>query len=307
MPRRSIVKPGGPRRWTGPAIVIFVTAVLFSSACGADHSGSDSASNGDVGHDGGNVTSSPTPKASYGPTGDPGNWKIAFDDEFSGTTLDTTKWSTGWLASGITTPVNSTERECYDPDQVTVSGGALNLALITKSESCGIADPVYASGMVNTNGKFSYTYGFLQARVWVPAATGEPGTIADWPAVWTDGQNWPTDGEDDIFEGINGRACAHFHSPVSPDGIGAEHGTAEVPAISGCVPETLTGGWHTFGADWEPGSVTYYYDGKDIGSVTSGVTSAPMFVILDYASGPPYQAPDTMKVDYVRVWKKTSN
>ena len=281
------------------ATVISVTAVLFAAACGAGHGGSDTTSK--------SVSASPTPKATYEPTGDPGSWNLAFDDEFDGSQLDTTKWSTGWLASGITAPVNSTEEECYDPDQVTVSDGSLNLALIKKSESCGISHPVYASGLVNTNGKFSYTYGFLAARVWLPAATGGAGKIADWPAVWTDGQNWPADGEDDIFEGINGRACAHFHSTASPDGIGPADGTADVTVRSGCVHETLASGWHTFGADWEAGSVTYYYDGKDIGSVTSGVTSAPMFVILDYASGPPYQAPSTMKVDYVRVWKKASN
>ena len=300
MPGNSFTKPCRPRRWTVAVTVIIVTAVLFASACGSDPSGNDAGSKG------GSAAQSPTPDPTYTPTGDPGDWKLSFDDEFDGTSLNTAKWSAGWLASGITGPVNSTEEECYDPAQVTESDGSLNLALITKSESCGIADPVYASGMVNTSGKFSYTYGFLQARVWLPAVTGEPAKIANWPAVWTDGQNWPTDGEDDIVEGINGRACAHFHSGVSPGGIAAAHGTAEVSAVSGCVDETLTGGWHTFGADWEPGSVTYYYDGKDVGSVTSGVTSAPMFLILNYAAGPPYQSPSTMKVDYVRVWQKTS-
>ena len=33
--------------------------------------------------------------------------------------------------------------------------------------------------------------------------------------------------------------------------------------------------------------MTYYYDGVDIGSVTSGITSAPMFLILSYAAGDP--------------------
>jgi hypothetical protein len=37
--------------------------------------------------------------------------------------------------------------------------------------------------------------------------------------------------------------------------------------------------------------------------VTSGITSAPMFLVLDYAAGGPIQVPDTMKVDYVRVWQ----
>ena len=291
-----------PRPRTAAITVITATAALFASACGTAHGESDTA---DTAHS--PTASSPTPTPTVSPAGVDGSWKVIFDDEFNGTALDTSKWSTGWLASGITGPVNSFEKECYDPAQVSETGGALNLSLISKTESCGIADPEYASGMVNTNGKFSYTYGFLQARVWLPAKTGDPSQVADWPAVWTDGQNWPADGEDDVVEGINGQACAHFHSGVDPGGVAAADGTADVSAKSGCVNEILTGGWHTFGANWEPGSVTYYYDGKDVGSVTSGVTSAPMFVILNYAAGAPYQSPSTMKVDYVRVWQKAAN
>jgi beta-glucanase (GH16 family) len=72
---------------------------------------------------------------------------------------------------------------------------------------------------------------------------------------------------------------------------------------SGCPSGTYTDGWHTFAANWEPGIITYYYDGVDIGSVTSGITSAPMFLVLDYDAEISGQAPATMKVDYVRVWQ----
>ena len=226
------------------------------------------------------------------PTGVGGDWKLTFDDEFDGTSLDTARWSTGWYGSGITPPVDSREIDCYDPAQVTEGGGALDLTLIRKSEDCGISDPVYATGLVSTQGKFSFTHGFIEARVWLPAAAGNPGEVANWPGVWTDGRHWPEDGEIDIAEGIGGRLCAHFHGPADPSGVKA-----------GCPAGTYAGGWHTFAADWEPGSVTYYYDGVDIGRVTSGITSAPMFLILSYAAGKPYQAPDTMRVDYMRVWQ----
>ena len=75
------------------------------------------------------------------PTGVPGDWTLKFDGEFNGTSLDTTKWSTGWYGSGITAPANSQEDDCYDPAQVAEGGGVLSLALIQKSENCGIADP----------------------------------------------------------------------------------------------------------------------------------------------------------------------
>ncbi len=231
------------------------------------------------------------------PTGVPGDWTLKFDDEFNGTSLDTAKWSTGWYGSGITAPVNDSEDDCYDPAQVSEGGGALDLTLIAKSENCGISDPLYAGGLVSTQGKFSFTYGFIEARVWLPGAPGDAGYVANWPAVWADGQNWPEDGEIDIAEGISGQLCAHFHNAAnSSQGLSAGGG-------SGCPSGIYTGGWHTFAANWEPGIVTYYYDGVDIGSVTSGITSAPMFLVLDYAAGGPTHVPDTMKVDYVRVWQ----
>ena len=242
----------------------------------------------------------PTPASSAGPTpmptGVPGDWTLKFDGEFNGTGLDTAHWSTGWFGSGITPPVNSQEEDCYDPAQVAESDGALDLTLIQKSEDCGISDSQYATGLVSTKGKFSFTYGFIEARVWLPSVPGNPGEAADWPGVWLDGQNWPEDGEIDIAEGLGGRVCAHFHGPADPQGIAAGGGT-------GCPGGIYTDGWHTFAANWEPGIITYYYDGVDIGSVTSGVTSAPMFVVLDYAAGHPFQAPATMKINYVRVWQ----
>ena len=245
---------------------------------------------------GGRTPTSPAVRTPM-PAGVAGDWTLKFDDEFSGASLDTADWSTGWYGSGITPPVNSAENNCYDPAQVAEGGGALSLTLIRKSESCGISDPLYATGLVSTRGKFSFTYGFIQARVWLPAAPGNPDYVANWPGVWADGQNWPDDGEIDVAEGINGHVCAHFHDAAdSSPGISPGGGT-------GCPDGMYAGGWHTFAANWQPGMITYYYDGVDIGSVTSGVTSAPMFLILDYAAGSPVQTPDTMKVDYVRVWQ----
>ena len=74
-------------------------------------------------------------------------------------------------------------------------------------------------------GKFSFTYGFIEARVWLPGVPGSPGEVANWPGVWADGQNWPEDGEIDIAEGIGGQVCAHLHSAVNPEGIGAGGGS----------------------------------------------------------------------------------
>ncbi|MEY9893034.1 beta-glucanase (GH16 family) [Catenulispora sp. MAP5-51] len=234
-------------------------------------------------------SSSTSAPSSAGPQGIAGSWRNVFSDSFANdSALDTTKWSTGWNASGITRPPNWSENDCYDPAQVSVTGGTLNLTAIQKAVNCGEAKD-YTSGLVNTNGKFNFTYGAMEARIYLPA--GSDGKIANWPAFWADGQNWPTDGETDVMEGLTGDACYHFHSTAGGPG--------------GCASGNYTG-WHTYGADWEPGSVTYYYDGVKVGQITTGITSVPQYLILNNAVGGyggTTLAPSTMKVDYVKVWQ----
>jgi Glycosyl hydrolases family 16 len=226
------------------------------------------------------------------PTGISGNWKLALDSEFTGSSLPA-PWSTGWFGSGMTAPVNSSEQDCYSPNNVTFPGdGSLHLAVTATSSSCGGATKPYTGAMITTDpadrssGGFQYTYGVMEARVYVPAAGTQ---IANWPAVWTDGQSWPNDGEDDLMEGLSGQACWHFHDPLGGPG--------------GCST-TVKPGWHTFASDWQPGSVTYYYDGTEVGSITSGITTAPQYILLDdtVASGGALTA-DSMQVQYVRVWQ----
>jgi beta-glucanase (GH16 family) len=242
------------------------------------------------------------------PTGVTGSWHLIFDDEFNGSGLNTQYWSTGWFGSGITGGITgASEPECYDPSHVVEANGELDLNFTQGTEFCAGDSHPYTSGMVTTNGKFSFTYGLVEFRVWLPTTSN--GQVADWPDIWTDGQSWPADGEIDVAEGLGGSICGHYHGPTN-NGAGTGEG-----GITGCPPGTYTGGWHTFAADWEPGIVTWYYDGKDIGCLeTSGsacgatnttIAGAPMYLILTLGSDPngTITAPTSLRVDYVRVWQ----
>ena len=212
----------------------------------------------------------------------PGPWDLVFNSQFDGSSLPS-MWSTGaWGAPGVTVGNDNIEQDCYDPSQVSVAGGALSITAIAQQETCGGVHQPYTTGSVTTYGRFSFTYGYMEARIWLPG----PGNVGE---PYSDGK-----GEIDVVEGLGGRPCATFH-----DVTGA--------GTSACATGTFTGGWHTFAANWEPGSITFYYDGTAISTVTSGVTSYPMFLIIQLAlstsMSPPNMAPATMRVAYVRVWR----
>jgi len=231
----------------------------------------------------------PVPHRWVAPTGIPGAWKLTWSDEFSGRGLDASKWCTGWFGSGVTQPINSAEIGAYGPRQVAVGGGTLTLTATAATQVVNGRMYPYTSGLVSTYGKFSFTYGVVQARIYLP---GSGGRVANWPAFWADGMGrWPTTGELDVMEGLGGRAAYHFHS------------TAGGPGAN--VAGNFTG-WHTYAADWQPGVVTYYYDGHRVGAIDTGITSSPMYLILNYGLDHTYggaiRTPDAMKVDYVRVW-----
>lgn len=233
------------------------------------------------------------------PAGIPGNWKLVFDTEFDRSSLDRSVWRTGWFGDGVTRPASNTDDDCYSPNNVTFPGdGTMHLNVTATSSTCGGVSYPYTGSMVTTDpsdgrasGGFQYTYGVVEARVYLPA---DGTVIADWPGVWADGQNWPTDGEDDVMEGLDGSACATFHDPL------------DIGLRTRACSTTVGPGWHTFASDWQPGSVTYYYDGAVVATVTSGVTSAPMYLILDDTvkmGEPDDTEPDAMRVQYVRVWQ----
>jgi beta-glucanase (GH16 family) len=219
------------------------------------------------------------------------------DSEFSGTSLDTSIWQPGWFGSGTTGPVNTLEAACYSPNNVLFPGdGSVHLRVTASPSTCKGKTEPYTGALLSSNphdgrasGGFEYTYGAIEARVYIPASSGSQ--VANWPAVWTDGQSWPATGEDDMMEGLSGKACFHFHSTVGASGA--------------CVAGSYTG-WHTFASDWEPGSVTYYYDGVKVGQITTGITASPMYIVLDntvMSGSGALATPADVQVAYIRVWQ----
>ncbi|MFD8086681.1 hypothetical protein ACFV4F_33860 [Kitasatospora sp. NPDC059722] len=282
------------------ALALLLTALAGCSGTGGGPATATSASSAppsagsSTGPSTGPSAGSPGSPRTVLPTGIPGDWHLVFQDDFDGTALDGSKWNVGnpyVEPQRITPPVGGQELDCYDAGQVAVRDGMLHITAVQKQQECGGKTLPYLSGMVNTKDKFSFAFGALEARVYVPAAAD--GSVANWPAFWAVGSDWPSGGENDVMEGLHGKICAYFNSATASTGS--------------CAAGDLTG-WHVFGAEWQNGRVDYYRDGVYAATLSQGVTSDPMWLMIDNAVQPtiggPTSVPATLLIDYVRVWQQ---
>ena len=233
------------------------------------------------------------------PVGQSGAWTLVFQDEFAGAAVDTAKWEPSWFGGvGLSQPVNTAEEACYNPAQLSVSGGTLKIALATNSnpacQTKASTQAPYQAGLINTRNSFLYTYGYIEARINLP---GSGGLAHNWAAFWSTGDNWPVTGEIDVLETL-GTHKPGWNYHYDDGGAQAQGGTVDMDGT----------GWHVYAAKWEPGAITYYYDGAQVGQVTGPevVEDVDHYLVLDYTvstaiAGTPV-VPATMEVDYVRVW-----
>lgn len=233
-----------------------------------------------------------------------GTWGVLLNENFTGPNLNLAVWTPNWLnndPTAITPPVQpDNELAAYDPARCRIVDGFLQLRLIAQPVTVGGQTYPYRTCMVQSEDKRVFVPNAVngsalafEARVCSPA---DGAAMANWPAWWTNGENHPEDGENDIMEGLSGGAAWHYHSAAGSDGD---------------TPEGFDGrGCHTYGSRWQPGQVTYYYDGVLVGVVTDIVVSPPRphYLILVYATseehGGPVMVPATMRVNWARVWRR---
>ncbi len=240
-----------------------------------------------------------------------GTASLTFSDEFNGQTLDKAKWGTGypWGAANGSTNAGNGEAQWYvnadyaptaGTGTYTVHNGALDIkeAPASAATQSLINGYQYTSGMVNTEKSFSQTYGYFEMRADIPDGKGV------WPAFWllpTNG-GWPP--ELDVMEVVGSKPDAlvttvHWdqngHQMVNKDTV---------------VPGLSSGGMHTYGVDWQPDTITWYLDGKQVyEAATPADMHQPMYMLANLAAGgqwagQPDGSTNHMLIDYIRAYSE---
>jgi beta-glucanase (GH16 family) len=219
----------------------------------------------------------------YGPKGD---WRLAFADNFTGTTLDKAHWSTCYYWD--CTNLGNNELEWYEPSQVTVHDGTVSLT----AEPGLSHGKTYVSGMLSSYGKFSFEYGYAQIVAKLPVGQGM------WSAFWTLPEAGGFPPEIDIMENAAefDRVYLFVHYPPS------NRDAADV------VMPSFNTEFHTYGVDWEPGSISWYVDGV-LAAHESVSISKPMYLLADLAvAGNPApdaadRFPQSLEIKSIEVWQ----
>lgn len=297
---------------------------------GAGPSPSASPSAGTGGGPATNPTAAPTPSAtpvpSATPSTDDDQWELVWNDEFNGSSIDTSKWNV--QDTGV---VYNNELEYYHPSNAFVEKEGGNGVLTLEARKQGYEGKQYTSGKLTSKLKGDWTYGKFTVRAKLPVQQGM------WPAIWmmpTDEEKqygpWPGSGEMDIMELTGPVAGDEEKADLYPRTV---HGSLhyDIPHASQSKTYVLPPGqtfaddYHEFTMEWLPGLIRYYVDGKkyfessDWGTKAAGQPDyyaypapfdRPFYMILNLAVGGDWPGnpagdfqSDRMYVDYVRVYQ----
>jgi len=256
--------------------------------------------------------------------------KLLWSDDFAGqagSQASSTAWTPrfcGHAASNGGGTCHNNEQQYYIPEAIAQDGSVNgNLIITTKriiqpptnGGICYVGLCSFTSGRLDTQGKLSFKYGFIESRIKMPVGSG------NWPAFWMLGDNinqvgWPYSGEMDIVEIHSDRptvttSATHFSITDTPNTC---CGNARYVFDELQVGVDVSSDYHTYAIAWLPNSISYYFDGRLVGSATPSRVSGKwafnekFFLILNNAVGSfggswANLQSSTMSIDWVRSYQ----
>jgi beta-glucanase (GH16 family) len=243
-------------------------------------------------------------------------WDLIWNDEFTGTNIDSTKWEHEINGQGG----GNNELQYYTDRELNslIDDDKLVIRALKESYTGPDGTREYTSARLRTKNKGDWKYGRFEIRAKLPLGQGL------WPAIWmlpTDWVygGWAASGEIDIME-LLGHDPQRVHGTLHyggeyPNNV---HTGDSYKLLAG----SFTSAYHTFALEWEENEFRWYVDGVLYLTQTDWHSSGEDYpapfdkrfhLLLNVAVGGDWPGnpdqtttfPQTMIVEYVRVYKKS--
>lgn len=257
---------------------------------------------------------------------------LVWSEEFDGPQIDPETW---FFATGDGSEVGlpggwgNNELQYYLPDNAMIVNGVLEIT--ARRETAGGLD--YTSARINTEDRFAFQYGRIEASVRLPAGQGI------WPAFWmlsqdsdylctafpsqNDGEDacrWAAIGEIDVVEAVNldGTGGNEIFGTIHYGGEFPYNESTEARFTPGA---DVSEGFHRYAVEWDSDEIRWYFDDELYAVQNSWFSSAdnggpgapfnqPFHILLNVAVGGNFPGPPDgttpfpvkMEVDWVRVY-----
>ena len=242
-----------------------------------------------------------------------GDWVKTFEDNFDGAELNTGAWN-------VHSENYGDQRVGFSKDNVMLGGGFARMRIekraIHHNDDPNGKATEFATGWLDTYGKWTQRYGYYEVRVKLPIVPSM------FPAFWLMPERGPASWpkyrrtetkqggmEFDVFEGQSMWGPYRTTFGMHWDSYGKYHKSAGMGTHYNRPDKD---GFLTIGMLWTPGHVAVYSNGHMDGSWDSPrVGSVQSYLIFDMMPGgfeydplDPATLPADLVIDYVRVWQR---
>lgn len=245
----------------------------------------------------------------------PDGYSLYWHDEFESASIDMASWNyeTGdGTDYGLPSGWGNNEKQIYTSDsenaEIISDENESVLAITALKDNSG----GYTSARLTTKDKVSVRFGRIDVRAKLPWGQGI------WPALWMLGDNidlvdWPGCGEVDFVEVLGHDPSTLYTTLHYTNGVqkkGEVQGVYELPSGD------FSDGYRVFSVDWTPDEIAFSVDGQEVYRASIGNDMKEFlrssYLIMNVAVGGNWpgdpdastQFPQTMYVDYVRVFTK---
>lgn len=235
----------------------------------------------------------------------PAGWKLLWNDEFNGTSIDNSKWQPCERGKSDWNDTMSDDRRCFK-----IGGGTLKLIGIRNDDKK--KDPSdYLTGGITSKGKFDFKYGKVEIRARFKSAKGA------WPALWMLGSKgaWPHNGEIDLMEHLNFDNIVHqtIHSHWANN---VDKAKSPVKTLTTPIKKD---DYNTYGCIWDEQKIVFTVNDKPTltyprvpeKGAEQWPFDQPFYFILSMQIGGSWVGsvdakdyPAHMEIDWIRVYQK---